>query len=512
MAVKQDPRMTEPLEGRGPGAHLRAARENKGLSVNAVAESLFLQPKTLELIEADAYDSLPAPTFVRGYLRGYAQVLGLPTGPVLDMYDRQGFEPPPLNTDATESTQAHTSDTSVRLVTYAIAVVLAVLVGLWWNSQEDGGFGIGGDLFGWSSDSGRESPDVAAVESVTAPEDAGADGASVAAASNRTDDPPPDDGSDGQAHVGGADSGDGESAAAALPGVGIGSEPLATATPGPGPIPADGDSAVPSSADGAAPGDAGAAEPSVAAAETAPAGTGAEGGESANPSPLADAAAPGELTRVESEAAVSAAPVDGSADVARAGAPAPASEGPATDLLADGAADAGARQPGLVLEFVHESWVEVYDSGRARLFFNLVQPGTVLNLDGPRPFDVLLGFGTDVRVTLDGRSFDHTPYMKHGVARFEIGSGDVGGTSVAEPGGTSVAESGGANVAESGGANVAESGGTSVAESGGTSVAESGGTNVAESGGTNVAESGGTAGPDTADSPGELAILPARGR
>ena len=53
---------------------------------------------------------------------------------------------------------------------------------------------------------------------------------------------------------------------------------------------------------------------------------------------------------------------------------------------------------------------------------------------GPRPFDVLLGYGKDVRVTIDGEAFDHTPYLRYGVARFSIGSESAGGTNVAESG------------------------------------------------------------------------------
>ena len=86
------------------------------------------------------------------------------------------------------------------------------------------------------------------------------------------------------------------------------------------------------------------------------------------------------------------------------------------------------------MEFAHESWVEVYDRERARLYFNLVQPGGVLSFDGPQPFDVLLGYGKDVRVTIDGQAFDHTPFLKHGVARFSVGSESAGGTNVAESG------------------------------------------------------------------------------
>ena len=56
----------------------------------------------------------------------------------------------------------------------------------------------------------------------------------------------------------------------------------------------------------------------------------------------------------------------------------------------------------------------------------------MLSFDGLRPFDVLLGYGKDVRVAIDGQAFDHTPFLKHGVARFSIGAGPDDGTDVAD--------------------------------------------------------------------------------
>ena len=88
-------------------------------------------------------------------------------------------------------------------------------------------------------------------------------------------------------------------------------------------------------------------------------------------------------------------------------------------------------QPGLVLAFAHESWVEVFDRERNRLFFGLVQPGRVLDFDGPQPFDVLLGNSKDIRVTIDGEAFDHTPYVRYGVARFNVGAAPAGGADAA---------------------------------------------------------------------------------
>ena len=475
MAVKQDPQLVEHLGGRGPGAHLRNAREEAGMTVDAVAEALLLKPKTLELLEADAHDRLPAPTFVRGYLRGYARVLGLPSGPILEMYDRQGFEPPPLNKDATESTQAHTSDIPVRLVTYAVAVVLALLVGLWWHSQEDGGFGLGGDLFDWLPDAGRDPSLLTAEESGTPPEEADADETSVAMASDPTKELPRDDDSTGGPHVGEADTGD--PALANTTPAGAGAEGASVAMPSlpPGTTPGDGESSPTTPAGDTAPGEGATAEavPAGTEAEGAPVAarspstdTAPQGGESAGTSRTAQAttgdippveAAPGgasapavvggEASATQEaqpeavagidraadsgagggnvpipERSVAADSADETAGAALADAPATETERAAPGTRAGSTAAAGAARSGLVLEFAHESWVEVYDRERVRLYFNLVQPGSVLGFDGPQPFDVLLGYGKDARVTIDGQAFDHTPYLKHGVARFSVGS------------------------------------------------------------------------------------------
>ena len=457
MAVKQDPQLVEHLDGRGPGAHLRNAREEAGMTVDAVAEALLLKSKTLELLEADAHDRLPAPTFVRGYLRGYARVLGLPSGPILEMYDRQGFEPPPLNKDATESTQAHTSDIPVRLVTYAVAVVLALLVGLWWHSQEDGGFGLGGDLFDWLPDADRDPSLVTAEESGTPPEEADADETSVAMASDPTEELPRDDDSAAGLHVGEADTGDPTSANTTPAGAGAEGASVAMPSLPPGTTPGDGEPSPTTPAGDTAP----QGGESAGTSRTAQATTGdippvesAPGGASA-PAVVGGEASATQEAQPEAVAGIDRAPAPGAgggnvpiaerpgaADTAGEAAGASLAEAPATeteravpDTRAGSTAASGTARSGLVMEFAHESWVEVYDRERARLYFNLVQPGSVLGFDGPQPFDVLLGFGKDVRVTIDGQAFDHTPFLKHGVARFSVGSESAGGTIVAESAG-----------------------------------------------------------------------------
>lgn len=80
----------------GAGRLLRAAREAKGLSTGAIATHLNLDVRTVEALERDDHTRLPAPIFVRGYLRNYARLIGLPEDEVLGTYQIQApAEPAP---------------------------------------------------------------------------------------------------------------------------------------------------------------------------------------------------------------------------------------------------------------------------------------------------------------------------------------------------------------------------------------------------------------------------------
>jgi cytoskeleton protein RodZ len=62
----------------GLGRRLETTREALGLSVEDVAAELKLPARTILALEADDFDHLPGPTFVRGYLRAYARLVDLP--------------------------------------------------------------------------------------------------------------------------------------------------------------------------------------------------------------------------------------------------------------------------------------------------------------------------------------------------------------------------------------------------------------------------------------------------
>ena len=59
------------------GITLAAAREEQQRSLESVAADLHLQPEVVRAIENGDEAKVPAPTFLRGYVRSYARLLGL---------------------------------------------------------------------------------------------------------------------------------------------------------------------------------------------------------------------------------------------------------------------------------------------------------------------------------------------------------------------------------------------------------------------------------------------------
>lgn len=126
----------DPEDPTGPGAQLREARHRANLSLEEVATQLRLDRRTVRALEENEFQYLPAPTFIRGYIRSYARLLGLPPGPILEAYDYQGFTPPAILADITQRPQARSSDIAVRLATCLVAAGLVAMVVMWWHSRE----------------------------------------------------------------------------------------------------------------------------------------------------------------------------------------------------------------------------------------------------------------------------------------------------------------------------------------------------------------------------------------
>jgi cytoskeleton protein RodZ len=68
----------------GIGDTLRSTREHRGLSIEQVAQDTRISARFLEALEAEQFDELPAPVYVRGFLRSYANYLKIDAQPLLD--------------------------------------------------------------------------------------------------------------------------------------------------------------------------------------------------------------------------------------------------------------------------------------------------------------------------------------------------------------------------------------------------------------------------------------------
>ena len=59
------------------GSSLREARVRQGLDLNELEQATKIRAKYLRALEDETFDLLPAPTYVKGFLRSYADYLGL---------------------------------------------------------------------------------------------------------------------------------------------------------------------------------------------------------------------------------------------------------------------------------------------------------------------------------------------------------------------------------------------------------------------------------------------------
>jgi cytoskeleton protein RodZ len=73
------------------GAYLRDLRKEQGTTIDEVANQIFIRPALVAAIEAGDWESLPEPVFVQGFIRRYADYLGLDGREI-----SKQFEPTPV--------------------------------------------------------------------------------------------------------------------------------------------------------------------------------------------------------------------------------------------------------------------------------------------------------------------------------------------------------------------------------------------------------------------------------
>lgn len=123
------------VAGFGPGKALRQARMDLRLSPEDVAMQLHLAPRQITALENDDYEQLPQSTYVRGYLRSYALLLGLAPEPILEAYARIRVEPSAPRIAKLRPEEGDKVPHG-KMGLYIVGAIVAVLVLSWWQSRD----------------------------------------------------------------------------------------------------------------------------------------------------------------------------------------------------------------------------------------------------------------------------------------------------------------------------------------------------------------------------------------
>jgi hypothetical protein len=119
------------------GSSLREARLRQNLDFPELEERTKIRPKYLRALEDEHFDILPAPTYVRGFLRSYAESLGLDGQPFVDEYNSRftvGEDDAPLRARGVPVQRRDRGPRESRIAAVAlvaIAIATALVIAAW---------------------------------------------------------------------------------------------------------------------------------------------------------------------------------------------------------------------------------------------------------------------------------------------------------------------------------------------------------------------------------------------
>jgi cytoskeletal protein RodZ len=128
------------------GSSLREARERQDLDFAEVERMTKVRGKYLRALEDERFELLPAQTYVKGFLRTYAEVLGLDGQLYVDEYnsryvvgdDEAHFRPRRTTVRTPQQRSRRVESKVVLLALGAIAVLTVVVIGAWTSGEKGG--------------------------------------------------------------------------------------------------------------------------------------------------------------------------------------------------------------------------------------------------------------------------------------------------------------------------------------------------------------------------------------
>lgn len=125
-----------------PGAEFAAAREQKGLDIQDVANALNFSASHITAIEEGRLDALPSRVFALGYLRAYARHVGLDENKAVDDYERltgdadQTKAKPLKSVSSVGAEPARSKGGGLKWLVIASLFTGVAAAGYWWNQQQ----------------------------------------------------------------------------------------------------------------------------------------------------------------------------------------------------------------------------------------------------------------------------------------------------------------------------------------------------------------------------------------
>src|SRR5205823_7083651 len=119
------------------GERLRAAREEKGLSLDDIAAQTRIPRRHLESIETASWDALPAPTYTTGFAKSYASAVGLDRTEIGDQLRAEmGGQRFAANaTEIYETADPARTMPKWLVIGGVVAVIVLIIVMSWLNSR-----------------------------------------------------------------------------------------------------------------------------------------------------------------------------------------------------------------------------------------------------------------------------------------------------------------------------------------------------------------------------------------
>lgn len=118
------------------GSLLKTAREKMGISIADAAMKLHLRPRIVEDIEANNFSNIASSTYVRGYVKNYARMVGVDALVIEACLARQAPSvTEPTMQSFSRKTTYQARDTKLKWLSFFIVIVLLGLLVVWWMQK-----------------------------------------------------------------------------------------------------------------------------------------------------------------------------------------------------------------------------------------------------------------------------------------------------------------------------------------------------------------------------------------